>query len=118
MMFYSVFYNRSLEEDMFISGFHKPTPRDAVMLQLKVSIDNSIINYLSKEKGIPEEDTPHLDVTHGIYPLVSARMIQGLNLVSQIGAYFFVLTPLLTFTILLNEIVREKELRLRQVNFT
>jgi hypothetical protein len=41
-------------------------------------------------------------------------MVSGINLVSQVGNYFFVLTPLLTFTIFLNEIVREKELRLRQ----
>lgn len=52
-------------------------------------------------------------MTHGIYPLVSARMFNGLNLVAQIGAYFFVLTPLLSFTIIVNELVREKELRLR-----
>jgi ABC-type multidrug transport system permease subunit len=30
------------------------------------------------------------------------------------GGYFFVLGPLLSFTIILNEIVREKELKLRQ----
>ena len=30
------------------------------------------------------------------------------------GAYFFILTPLLTFTVFLNELVREKELKLRQ----
>ena len=55
-------------------------------------------------------------MTHMIYPLVSARMVNGLNLVAMIGAYFFVLTPLLSFTIMLNEVVREKELKLRQVS--
>lgn len=82
-----------------------------------MSIDNALIRYLGKEKGLYDEaeKAPEIELTHGIYPLVSARMINHLNLVAQVGAYFFVLTPLLTFTILLNEIVREKELRLRQV---
>ena len=113
MMFYSIFYNNSLEEDMFISGFYKPTPRDPVMIQLKVSIDNALIKHLGKEKGMAVDELPQIDLTHRTYPLVSARMINGLNLVSQIGVYFFILTPLLTFTIILNELVREKELKLR-----
>ncbi len=53
-------------------------------------------------------------MTHGVYPIVSSRMIQGMNVIASTGSYFFILTPLLTFTIFLNELVREKELRLRQ----
>jgi hypothetical protein len=52
-------------------------------------------------------------MTHSTYPIVADRVIKDVNLVAQIGGYFFVLAPLLSFTILLNEIVREKELRLR-----
>ena len=37
-----------------------------------------------------------------------------MNVIASTGSYFFILTPLLTFTIFLNELVREKELRLRQ----
>lgn len=112
MMFYSLFYNNSLEESMFISGFHMPTPRDPKLMQIKHSIDNAILKHLSVEEGL--KTTPEIDMSHGIYPLVSSRMIQGLNLVSGVGSYFFVLTPLLTFTIFLGEVVRDKELRLRQ----
>lgn len=71
------------------------------------------MKYLGKEKGMSPADIPQIEMTHGIYPLVSSRMIKGLNLVSQVGAYFFILTPLLTFTVFLNEVVREKELKLR-----
>lgn len=42
------------------------------------------------------------------------RFVSDTNLVSEFGSYFFVLGPLLTFSILLSEIAREKELRLRQ----
>lgn len=113
MMFYSIFYNNSLEESVFISGFHKPTPRDGYLIQLKVSVDNAILRYLSKERGISTDQTPQIDMTHSFYPIVSSRIIQNMNLVAQVGAYFFILTPLLTFTVFLNEIVREKEMRLR-----
>jgi ABC-2 family transporter protein len=112
MLFYSIFYNNSLEDDMFIQGFHKPNPRDPTMISLKVSLDNAIIKHLAREKGM--EEPPEISLTHGIYPLVSARMINNINLVAQVGAYFFILTPLLTFTVILAEIVQEKELRLRQ----
>lgn len=57
-MFYSVFYNTSLEDDMFIAGFHKPTPRDPIMIQLKLSLDNAIMKYLGKEKGMPASEIP------------------------------------------------------------
>ena len=60
------------------------------------------------------EETPQIEMTHGVYPIVSSRMIQGMNIIASTGSYFFILTPLLSFTIFLNEVVREKELRLRQ----
>jgi len=58
MMFYSLFYNNSLEESMFISGFHMPTPRDAKLIQLKQNVDNAIIKHLSVEKGVSAANTP------------------------------------------------------------
>jgi len=73
MMFYSLFYNNSLEESIFISGFHKPTPRDPKLMQLKHSIDNAILKHLSVEEGL--KTTPQIDMSHGIYPLVSSRMV-------------------------------------------
>jgi len=63
---------------------------------------------------MPYSDIPRIEMTHSSYPIVADRLIKDTNLVSQLGAYFFVLGPLLSFTIILNEIVREKELRLRQ----
>ena len=75
MMFYSVFYNTSLEPDVFISGFHKPTPRDPTMIQLKLNLDNAIMKYLGKEKNMAPSDIPQIEMTHSIYPLVSSRTI-------------------------------------------
>lgn len=52
-------------------------------------------------------------MSHSTYPIVADRVIKDTNIVSQLGGYFFVLGPLLSFTLILNELVREKELRLR-----
>lgn len=61
-----------------------------------------------------ENDIPHIEMSHSSYPIIGDRLIKDVNLISQLGAYFFVLGPLLSFTIFLNEVVREKELKLRQ----
>ncbi len=42
------------------------------------------------------------------------RYVAKVNLISQVGAFYFCLTPLITFVILLTEVVKEKENRLRQ----
>jgi hypothetical protein len=61
-----------------------------------------------------ESDIPHIEMTHSTMPIIADRLIKDVNLISQLGGYFFVLGPLLSFTIFLNEVVREKELKLRQ----
>lgn len=90
-----------------------PAPIDENLLQLKNSIDNGILKYLGNQKGLQDSEIPRIEMSHSSYPQVVDRFVKGTNMVSQIGAYFFVLGPLLGFTILLNELVREKELRLR-----
>ncbi len=60
------------------------------------------------------DDIPEISMTRSTYPIIADRLVKDTNLVSSIGGYFFVLGPLLSFTIILNEIVREKELKLRQ----
>lgn len=116
MMLYSVYYNYSLADTSFLQANYFPSPIDENLLQLKNSIDNGIMKYLANLKGLQDSEIPRIDMSHSSYPIVTDRFVKGTNLVSQIGAYFFVLGPLLGFTIMLNEVVREKELRLRQVN--
>jgi len=112
-MFYSVFYNYSNEDSAFFKAIQMPAPIDPVLLRLKLSVDNGILKYLGEQKKLPSDEIPRIEMTHSTYPIVADRVIKDVNLVAQLGGYFFVLAPLLSFTILLNEIVREKELRLR-----
>ena len=107
MMLYSVFYNYTNEDSAFFKSLQLPAPIDPVLLRLKLSVDNGIINYLATQHGMT--DIPRIELSHSSYPIVADRLVKDSNLVSQLGGYFFVLGPLLSFTIILNEIVREKE---------
>lgn len=115
MMFYSVFYNYTNEDSAFFKMLQLPAPIDPVLLRLKLSVDNSIMRYLGVERQLIEDEIPKIDISHSSYPIIADRLVKDSNAVSQLGGYFFVLGPLLSFTIMINEIVREKELRLRQV---
>lgn len=55
------------------------------------------------------EDTPKIKMSHSSYPRGVDRFVKGSNVISQMGAMFFLFSPMLGFSIFLNEIVREKE---------
>lgn len=113
MILYSIFYNYSLADSGFLTPVEYPQPTDPIMLHIKVSLDNAIIKYLAKKKGMQQNEIPKIETTWSIYPKPPDRFIKDTNIVSQVGSYFFCLGPLLTFSILLSEIAREKELKLR-----
>ena len=113
-MLYALYYNYTLEGDTFLSSLNFPSPVDHDLLRIKLSIDNSIMKYLGEQKKMDAADIPKIEMSHSSYPIIANRIIQDMNLVAQLGGYFFVLGPLLSFTIFLNEVVREKELKLRQ----
>eukprot|EP00347_Sterkiella_histriomuscorum_P002432 403368176 len=114
MMFYTLFYNYTLADTVFMKSLNELSPVDPKLLQIKNSIDNSILKFLADEKQIPIEETPKIKMSHSSYPRGADRFVKNSNVVSQMGAYFFMFSPLLGFSIFLNEIVREKELKLRQ----
>jgi len=49
-MFYSIMYNVSLADNVFLKTFSMPYPTDSKLLGLKQSIDNGIMTYLTMEK--------------------------------------------------------------------
>ena len=52
--------NSSLADNGFLKTFSMPYPLDARILGLKESVDNGILKYLSKEKGIPVSESPSI----------------------------------------------------------
>lgn len=113
MIFYSIFYNFSLADNGFMKSVQYPAPTDPRMLHIKTSVDNGILKHLASKDESYCDDIPKIDTTWSTYPMPPDRFVADSNLVSEFGSYFFVLGPLLTFSILLSEIAREKELKLR-----
>ncbi len=56
-------------------------------------------------------------MTHSQFPVGPNRYIQNYDIVTQIGAFYFMITPLFAFLFIQSEIVREKEYKLRQGNY-
>ena len=68
-MLYTIFYNYTLADSIFLKPFTELAPVDPILLQLKNSVDNSILSYLSsnqsQESPVP---VPRIEVTHSSYP--------------------------------------------------
>ena len=81
-MFYSIMYNVSLADNIFLKTFSMPYPTDSKLLGLKQSIDNGILTYLTKEKDSEETNFPKIESTWSHYPMPPDRMIKDTNLVA------------------------------------
>lgn len=82
MMFYTLFYNYTLADTVFMKSLNELSPVDPKLLQLKNSIDNAILKHLSDEKELPSEDTPKITVSHSSYPRGPDRFVKNSNVVS------------------------------------
>ena len=60
------------------------------------------------------DEIPRIEASESWYPTPPDRFVAKISLVSQIGAFYFVLTPLISFVIMFTELVKEKEQKLRQ----
>jgi hypothetical protein len=80
-----------------------------------MQIDNSIMNFELNKQSKP---TSLIDYTTSQFPVGPNRYIQNYDIVTSIGAFYFMVTPLFVFLFLQSEIVREKEYKLRQGIFS
>jgi hypothetical protein len=129
--FYSILYNYTLMPNAFLSNWTAPALPDPGMLIIKSSVDSGIYDYLKAEKrrkmniGLdfddlddPLEDEEkldtHIDVSWSHFPLTTSRVFKDADISSLAGSFYISLGPLVTFVTLLTEIVKEKELKLRQ----
>lgn len=109
---YTLYFNNSLEPDIFMKLPITPAPTDPSLLRLKISIDNAIMRYAAEERGVP---VPEIKATMNHYPMPPDRIMNGYNIISMAGPFFFIFTPMVAFMIILIQITGEKENRLRHV---
>lgn len=113
MKLYSIVYNNTLAPSAFLTNITSPLLSYPQLLRIKTSVDNGIIDYLSMKEGI-NENIPYIEPSYSQFPLPSDRYVANIDLISQVGSFYFCLTPLITFVIVLTEVVKEKEKKLRQ----
>lgn len=104
--YYSILINSTLTPMLFFSGYNSPEPVDYASLAVKKNLDEALFHFI-KGKNLKLS----LDVQS--FPRPTNRWMSGYDIVSQTGSFYFFIPPMVTFVVLLIEIVREKEYRLR-----
>jgi len=112
MHMYTLVYNITNSPNGFLTTYADPLPIDRDLLKLKLSIDNSYLAYHSRLAG---EEESRIKIETQPYPTAVNRFIQGADLIGVYGPLYFFFPPVITFVIVLLEITREKDLKLRKV---
>jgi hypothetical protein len=68
-------------------------------------VDNSIFNIA---QGKPDSTEAHINYTTSQFPVGHNRYIKNYDIITEIGAFYFMITPLFAFLFIQSEIVREK----------
>ena len=116
---YTIVYNKSFLPSTLFASQLISAPKDLRALALKLSIDNALISYSRLSDAYvytPGDVTPidSIEVTTQDYPKAPNRMLQNIDIVGAYGAFYFLIPPLFIFLTIQNEIVSEKEKKLRQ----
>ena len=76
-------------------------------------LDSAIFNY---HKNLIDNTAPPTNMTilTQDYPHTQTRFLQGYDAISALGSFYFFIAPMITFIVVLEELVAEKEKRLRQ----
>lgn len=100
MMLYALVYNYTIPPWFQSTDGHSVLAKYDSLYWLKISIDNGIMNSLSKEKGLKEK-SPDINATYGEYPAYKEWTLDGMNMSVLFGGFYFILAPLSVFAILL-----------------
>jgi hypothetical protein len=100
LIFYSIVYNNSLLfKSPYFSTWKASYPKDDIAFALKLSVDNAIISYFSKEldnlnpdykfraEDVLESKLTNIDLQE--YPKVMSRFYQGYDVAAQYGAFYY-----------------------------
>ena len=106
---YMIIYNYTMiSENIFDANV--PEPVQSEVLATKLALDNAIFSYESKKRGLKDIV---LEAVIQSFPLPANRFLKGYDTVSMTGPFYFFIPPMFVFGLLISEIVKEKELKLR-----
>ena len=116
---YTIIYNISNTPNAFLSGYNSPYPTDDKLVKLKHIIDNSYIElfhhkYKGKMLNVNNSTIPQIkNISIQSYPSTPSRLMQGASIISTFGSFYLFFPPMILFSILLLDIVKEKESKLK-----
>lgn len=123
MLMYNIFYNLTNSPNEFLTTNKEGIPFDHTLIALKSGIDSAIIRVYNKKKGILNNDLMHsegdsinplINVSYSGYPLTENRFLEGADITSSQGVFYFFFVPITSFVIILLDIVKEKDMKLRK----
>lgn len=113
---YTILYNVTLAPNGFLTSSSLPFPKDPQLAKLKMDMDNGFLHYYANEREL--NFTPKLNATLQSYPITQNRFLEKADVVASTGAFYFFFPPMISFVVVLLEIIREKDLKLRKVKNT
>ena len=115
--FYTIVYNVTNGPNDFLQMPYEARQKDPRLMKLKIDIDNAYLDlYHNKtNKNKNENDTaPEIKVEYSNYPRTEHRYFGETSMVNNFGAPFFFLIPITLYIIILIDVVREKQAKLRK----
>lgn len=106
---YSLIINSTITPLMFFAGFNAPRPVDYASLSVKLAVDSAIYDFYYQGKDQKNAFTAEYQG----FPTTINRYLVGYNIVTDVGVFYFYIPPMVTFVVMLIEIVREKEYKMR-----
>ncbi len=111
---YTIVYNISNTPNAFLSGYNSPYPKDEKIIKLQQIIDNSYIELFTIKYNKTFKQNPKINnIFIQPYPSVHSRFLDNANVISSFGSFYFYFPPMILFSIILLDIVKEKETKLK-----
>lgn len=74
MYFYTLWYNKSLQDSYAFRNPSMPVPRNHELIFIQQSIDNAILQLLHEKEGDMLKPVPKIETTYSDYPAPLDRM--------------------------------------------
>jgi hypothetical protein len=103
---YTLMYNVTKTSSGFLEGLARPWPINYKLTRLKQLMDNAYMAYYSEMYKIT---TMEINIKTMAYPIPPSRFVNNSNVMFSFGPFYLFFPPMIIFSMLLIDIVKEKE---------